>query len=436
MSVLISNVIGKSPADKKGIRKNDTLISINSHEINDVLDYRFYIQEKKLSIELLDEKGKHKKVVLKKDEFDDIGLEFETYLMDKQMHCRNKCVFCFIDQLPENMRETLYFKDDDSRLSFLFGNYITLTNLSEHDVNRIIEMHISPVNVSVHTMNPELRVEMMKNKNAGTSLAILKRLAEAGIKLNTQLVLCPGINDGRELVYSLNELEKLYPALSSIAAVPVGLTKFRECLPQLSEYTPDGAKEVIRIVDEFGSRCKEKYGTRLAYCADEFYLKAGISMPDEEYYEDYPQIENGVGLWKSLESEFDSALEEIDVESDYMTGVSLATGVAAYPLLNSFKEKIQKKFKNVSIDVYAIENDFFGHSITVAGLVTGRDLINQLKGRILHGRLIIPSVMLRSEGDVFLDDVSTAQVESELSVKLDVASNDGYDLLDKILDIQ
>lgn len=433
MSVLISSVIPKSPADKKGIRSNDVLLSINSHEINDVLDYQFYLQEKKLVIEYLDADKKKKKTTIRKSEFDDIGLEFETYLMDKQIRCKNKCVFCFIDQLPEGMRETLYFKDDDSRLSFLFGNYVTLTNLTERDVERIIEMHISPVNVSVHTMNPELRVRMMKNKNAGSSLSILKRLSDAGIKLNTQLVLCPGFNDGKELEYSLTELERLFPALQSIAAVPVGLTKYRECLEQISEFTEKQAKETIEIINRFGDVFKEKYGSRIVYAADEFYLKANIPMPDEGYYEDYPQIENGVGLWKSLESEFDNALETCDYKDDYVSEVSMATGVAAYPLIKSFSEKVMNRFKNVKINVFCIENEFFGKSITVAGLITGKDLINQLMNEKLYKRLIIPSVMLRSEQDMFLDNVTTEEVEEQLSVKLDVSTNDGYELLDLIM---
>lgn len=433
MSVLVSKVIKKSIADKKGIKSGDVLISVNSHEINDVLDYRFYIKEEKLTLALVSN-GKAKKVKLHKKEYDDIGLEFETYLMDKQHRCKNKCVFCFVDQLPAGMRETLYFKDDDSRMSFLFGSYVTLTNLTEHDVLRLIEMHISPVNVSVHTMNPALRVEMMKNKHAGECLSILNRLAEAGIQLNTQLVLCPGINDGKELEYSLAQLEKLRPAIQSIAAVPVGLTKFREGLPTLKAYTKEAAREVISIVDSFGDRCKKKYGTRLAYCADEFYLKAELPMPDEDYYEDYPQLENGVGLWKNLESEFLSALETCDYEKKEKRSVSLVTGVAASGLIEYFASLVNKKYPNVKVDVFAVKNDFFGHSITVAGLVTGQDLIAQLKNKNHAQTLIIPSVMLRSEGDVFLDDVSTEDVEQALSAKLVVTDqNDGFALLDNIL---
>ena len=434
MSVLVSGVSKKSIADKKGIKPGDVLVSVNSHEINDVLDYRFYIKEEKLILALVSN-GKAKKVHLRKDEDDDLGLEFDSYLMDRQHRCTNRCIFCFVDQMPPGMRETLYFKDDDSRMSFLFGSYVTLTNLTEHDVSRLIEMHISPVNVSVHTMNPELRVKMMKNKHAGECLSILKRLADSGIKLNTQLVLCPGINDGKELEYSLSELEKLLPSIQSIAAVPVGLTKFRENLPALRTYTPQEARETIEIVDSFGERCLEKYGVRLAFCADEFYLTAGMPIPDEEYYEDYPQLENGVGLWRNLEAEFSSALGQSSFEKDIERRVSIATGVAAYPLLVRLCRLVSEKYPLVKADVFQIKNDFFGHSVTVAGLVTGKDLISQLKDKPHAETLIIPSVMLRSEGDVFLDDVSLEDVEKALSVSVRVTdANSGFELLENILE--
>lgn len=433
MSVKISDVQKKSLAARKGIKRGYVLHSINSHEINDVLDYQFYAEENKLEIVVANDKGKQKTVKLHKKDGQDLGLEFETYLMDKQMRCKNKCVFCFIDQLPNGMRDTLYFKDDDSRMSFLFGNYITLTNLTEHDVERIIEMHISPINISVHTMNPELRVKMMKNKHAGESLKYIERFAKAGIKLNTQLVLCPGINDGRELEFSLKQLSKLYPSLQSIAAVPVGLTKFRENLEPLEEYTPQSARNVIDIIDSFGDEFKKQHGTRLAFCADEFYIKAGMRLPNDEYYEDYPQIENGVGLWRNLESEFFDALEKSDADENIHSKVSIATGVAAYPLMKRFAEAVENKYKNAAVNVYEIKNDFFGHSITVAGLITGGDLIKQLKEKELNGKLIIPSVMLRSEQDIFLDDISLEEAEAALNVQIKPAANDGYELLDMIL---
>ncbi len=432
MSVVIKSVIKKSPASRRGIKDGDILLSLNSHPINDFLDYQFYAEEKVLRTEFMQD-GKVKYAVIRKEEDEDAGLEFENFLMDKEQRCKNKCIFCFIDQLPGNMRKSLYFKDDDSRLSFLFGNYITLTNLSERDVERIIEMHISPVNISVHTMNKELRVKMMKNKNAGECLDIIRRFAENGIEINTQLVLCPGINDGDELRYSLEELGKLYPGVQSIAAVPVGVTKYREGLFDMPEYNRDTAEEVIEIINGFGDAFKEKYGTRLAYAADEFYLKAGKEIPDGEYYENYCQIENGVGMWTSLKEEFLSALNECSFDGERK--VSVATGVAAYPLIKKLSEAVMAKFPKVKIEVYEILNDFFGHSITVAGLITGKDLINQLKNKELHGNLLIPSVMLRSEGDIFLDDVSVEDAEKELKVKIKTVSCDGAELLEGMLGI-
>lgn len=433
MSVKIINVLKHSPAYNKGIRKDYILEKVNSHEINDILDYEFYCKSSSLNVVFSTPDGKKKIVKIIKDEDEDIGLEFDSYLMDKQHSCCNKCVFCFIDQMPPNMRETLYFKDDDSRLSFFFGNYITLTNLSEHDVERIIEMHISPVNVSVHTMNPELRVKMMKNKNAGKSLEIISRLAKAGIKLNTQLVLCPGINDGDELTYSLNQLAALYPSVQSIAAVPVGLTKFRENLFPLSLYTPQQAKEVIEQVNSFGDEFKKKHGTRLVYAADEFYIKAGMRMPDEDYYEDYPQIENGVGLWKSLETEFYDALESCTQKKPEFSCVSVATGEAAYPLIKQLCLSAEKAFPEIKIIPYEIKNDFFGRSVTVAGLITAQDLMAQLKGKQLGEKLVIPSVMLKSDEDVFLDDYTLSEVSERLNVKIEAADNSGEDLLYKLI---
>ena len=429
--VEIKSVVKKSPAFKAGIKGGDVLLKVNSHEINDFLDYQFYVEENRLTIEY-EHEGRVKTALVKKDEYEDLGLEFETYLMDKERRCKNKCIFCFIDQNPKGMRESIYFKDDDSRLSFLFGNYITLTNLTERDVDRILEMHISPVNVSVHTMNKELRVKMMKNPNAGQCLDIIERLAKEGVSINTQLVLCPGINDGDELRYSLQKLSELYPGVQSIAAVPVGVTKHREGLFEMPEYTKETASDVIDIITEFGDAFKEKHGTRLCYAADEFYLKAERELPDAEYYESYCQLENGVGMWTSFRDEFMSGLSDIEEDVGEIR-LSLATGTAAYPLIKELACEAEKKFPQIKLNVYEIENNFFGQSVTVAGLVTGKDLIDQLKGKELFERLIIPDVMLRSEGDLFLDNVSVEEVEEALGVEVDVTfSADGYDLIDKI----
>ncbi len=435
MSVEIKNVKKWSVAFFKGIKAGDRLVSVNGNEINDFLDYDFYLKDEKLCLEI-EHKGKVKRVTLKKRADDDIGLEFESYLMDKQKRCRNKCIFCFIDQNPEGMRESIYFKDDDSRLSFLFGNYITLTNLSDSDIDRIIKMHISPVNVSVHTMNRGLRVKMMNNKNAGKCLDYIYRLAEAGIELNTQLVLCPGINDGKELEYSITELGKLYPAVQSIAAVPVGITKHREGLFDMPSYTKESAGEVIDIIERLGDEFKVKYGTRLVYAADEFYLKAQRKIPDEEYYESYPQIENGVGMWASFKCEAEGFIEGLEKNSPIKRCVSLATGSAAYPLIEETAGKLMAVYPDVRINTYEIKNDFYGHSVTVAGLITGGDLINQLKDKDLGEVLIIPDVMLRSEGDLFLDNISLEDAKNQLGVEIcTVRADSGFELIKEILNL-
>lgn len=435
MSVVIKSVKKWSVSFLKGIKAGDKIVFVNGNAINDFLDYDFYIKDERLCLEI-DRGGKIKKVNIKKDADSDIGLEFESYLMDKQKRCKNKCIFCFIDQNPKGMRESIYFKDDDSRLSFLFGNYITLTNLSDNDIDRIIKMHISPVNISVHTMNPELRVKMMNNKNAGKCLSYIYKLAQAGISINTQLVLCPGINDGKELEYSISELGKLYPAVQSIAAVPVGVTKYRDGLFQMPVYTKETAAQVVDIIKNMGDEFKEKYGTRLVFASDEFYLKAQRSIPSADYYESYPQVENGVGMWRDFSDEAENLISEIEVDTSFEKSVSLATGSAAFGLIDELAKRLMLIYPKLKINVYEIKNDFFGHSVTVAGLVTGQDLIKQLKGKELYGELIIPDVMLRSEGDLFLDGVSLEDVERELEVKVKtVFESSSIFLIKNILDL-
>ena len=434
MSVKIKDVEKGSICYKK-ISAGDTLVAVNSHEINDVLDYRFYTSACKLKLEIENSKGKRHTVKVKKGEYDDLGLCFETYLMDKHHSCKNKCIFCFIDQMPKGMRESLYFKDDDSRLSFLFGNYVTLTNLTDKDIDRIIEMHISPVNVSVHTMNPQLRVEMMKNPNSGTSLKYLNTLANAGIKLNTQLVLCPGINDGKELEFSLSELGKLYPAVQSIACVPVGLTKHRENLPKLELYTKETAAEVIDTVDDFNAHFKHFNGEAIAYAADEFYLCAKREIPDEEYYGDYPQLENGVGMWRLLETEFNSALENEDFTLEKVRSITAVTGTAAYPLIKKLAEKAEKKYNKLKINVEEIKNTFFGESVTVSGLLTGQDIAAQLAEKSLGDAVLVPDNALRDGEEVFLDDITLSGLSEKLGVPVIAVQADGYELLEKFLGI-
>ncbi len=431
MSVIVKNVVKNSPVARTGIKAGDILISLNGNEIMDVLDYRFYQNEKKISVSFLNTRGKTVTKTAKKDEYEELGLEFETYLMDKQRSCKNKCIFCFIDQLPGGMRESLYFKDDDSRLSFLFGNYITLTNITEHEVERIIKMHISPINISVHTTNPALRVRMMKNKNAGSVLSIMKRFNKAGIDMNCQLVLCPGINDGKELERSLSDLTDM-EYVRCVAAVPVGLTDHREGLEKLEPFTKETAAAVLDTIERVALKCTEKYSERRCYGADEFYLKAERQIPDAEFYGDFLQLENGVGLWALFKSEVIDALNDIDFAPEKRE-VSVATGVAAYPLISELAAQICEKYSSVKINVEKIENNFFGKQITVAGLITATDIIGQLKGKKLGSHLYIPSAMLRHGNDRFLDDITTEELEEKLGVKLVPVNNDGYEFVEALL---
>jgi len=425
MSVSIFSVTKESPAERAGINAGEILVSINDNEICDVLDYRFWQLESRLTLKISSDKGE-RTVKIKKDEYEELGLEFETYLMDKQHSCKNKCIFCFVDQLPKGMRQSLYFKDDDTRLSFLFGNYVTLTNISRHEIDRIIKMHISPINVSVHTTNPDLRVKMMANPDAAKALSILKEFADAGISINCQLVLCPGINDGDELKRSLSDLASLMPSVESIALVPVGLTKHREKLFPLMPYDEKTAKEVIEIANEFGERFLKEHKRRLVYCSDEFFLKAKLPLPDISYYEDFAQLDNGVGLIVNMQDEIDFLIEE-EKGSDKSVKLSFATGVDAAPFVENELKKLKKVFTGLEFTVYPIQNDFFGHTITVAGLVTAGDIIAQLKEKNLGDALIVPDVMLRHEKDRFLDDLTLDDIKNALNVEVlaSVASGEG-----------
>ncbi len=432
MAVTISGVEKNGVAWKKGILPGETLVSINGQEIQDILDYRFYETAARLTLLIKGKDGALREIAVRKGEYASLGLSFETYLMDKQRHCRNNCIFCFIDQLPKGLRPSLYFKDDDSRLSFLFGNYITLTNLEERDVERIIRMHISPINISVHTTNPALRNKIMGNRFAGQALALLERLAAAGTKMNCQLVLCPGVNDGAELDRTLRDLKQYYPAVESIAAVPLGLTKHREGLAPLRGYTKEEAAQVIWQLDEFGKQCQAELGERIAYAADEFYIQAEQPLPPAEFYGPLNQLEDGVGMVALLREEF---LEELEGVKNLQPKrrVSLATGTAAAPILRELLDRLGRICHNLTWQVYEIKNDFFGHSITVAGLVTGGDLIRQLAGKALGEELLIPASMLRAEGDLFLDGVSLAGVEKALGIPVRPIPNDGAALLHAVL---
>lgn len=431
MAVKIFDVTTGSHADKAGIKKGETLLSINSNEIVDVLDYRFYQVNRKLTLEVADEDKNVRTIEMTKGEYEEIGLEFETYLMDKQHSCRNKCIFCFIDQLPKGMRESLYFKDDDSRLSFLFGNYITLTNITEHEIDRIIKMHISPINVSVHTTNPELRCKMMNNRFAGDTLKYLKRFADAGITLNCQIVSCPGINDGDELVRTLTDLENL--GVNMTAIVPVGLTRYRENLYPLVPYNKETAGQTIDIIEKMGDECVKKHGRRIFFPGDEFYLLAEREIPSPEFYEDFSALEDGIGMIAYLTDDVGWKLEELDADESLCHKVTIACGEGVFPYMKRIMLMINEKFPNITINTRAIKNNFFGGGVNVSGLVTGGDLINQLRGDDLGDRLIIPSSMLRFENDLFLDDVSTDDVERELGVTLVPVNNNGNDLVEAVI---
>lgn len=430
--IVINSVISGSPADKCGVAASDVLVKINGNVIADVLDYMFYAAETSVDLELL--RGSETlHIIVEKGEYDDLGLEFETFLMDCKQSCRNKCVFCFIDQMPPGMRESLYFKDDDARLSFLQGNYVTLTNLEQSDIDRIIKMKLN-INVSVHTTDPELRVKMMNNRFAGEKLKYIKQLADNGIKLNCQIVCCPGINDGDALRRSLHDLGVLMPNITSMAVVPVGLTKFRDELYPLETFSKRSAAETIGIIEDFQRGFLEKYGTRTVFASDEFYLIAERDLPPADSYEDYPQFENGVGMLRSLIDEFESALDVAEPEFSERH-ISIATGMLAYSTIRDLADLAQGRFQGLKCDVYAVKNNFFGESITVTGLLTAGDIISQLKGKDLGEELLISSSMLRTGTEDFLDDLTVSDVSDELGVVIRSTQNDGYDLLYTMLGI-
>ena len=427
MENIIKSIDRGSPLHRKA-QVGDAVISINGNKIIDVLDYKFFAYDSRLKVLLRRPDGSEYEVTVHKSEGGDLGMEFESYLMDKPRSCANNCVFCFIDQLPKGMRKTMYFKDDDARLSFLLGNYITLTNLSKREIERIIALHISPINVSVHTTNPALRCKMLQNPRAGESIETMRRFAAAGIVMNCQIVCCPGLNDGEELLRSMRELEEMYPGVHSVSIVPVGLTRYREGLYPLTPFTEELAGETIDMVTAFGDECLKRHGTRIFFCGDELYIKARRELPPDEFYEEHTQLENGVGMIRLLETEFRSAL----MLSDAPDGLpfSIATGVSAAPYFEKLLGMAKEKYGTINGKVYPIENDFFGRSINVTGLITGRDLIHQLRGRDLGQRLLISQNMLRREEMDFLDDVTLEQASRELGVPIYPIEQDGFALWD------
>jgi len=441
MNATIRKIASGSPAAKTIIAAGDILRRINGQAITDVLDYKFCSYDECLMLELVDAHGKLKLVRLRKPEGADIGLEFETFLMDKERSCANKCIFCFIDQNPKGMRNTIYYKDDDVRLSFLQGNYITLTNLSQDDVERIIKLHISPINVSIHTLNPVLRSSMLGNKNGGAAIDALRKLAQAGITLNCQIVCCPGYNDGEELSRTIEGLVALGSSINSVSVVPVGLTQHRAALTEIEPVGYALAREIVNTVNHYGAQCMNSRGSRVFFCADELYMKAGLLLPSDEFYEGYPQLENGVGMMRLLITEFEEALAQItsnqlqmrDEEKSSLAEFSVATGVLAQRYLTKLLRMAAKKYDTISGSVYGIKNDFFGESITVSGLVTGADLITQLRGKKLGSRLLIPQNMLRFGEHTFLDDVKVSDVSEALGVPVRIVKQNGVDLLHAFL---
>ena len=437
---LIKKILPGSIAEEFELAPGDRLISINGHEIEDIFDYQFYAED--TYIEILIEKPDGEQWILEvdKEEDEDLGIEFDNGLMDEYRSCHNKCIFCFIDQMPKGMRDTLYFKDDDSRLSFLQGNYVTLTNMSDHDLDRIIQYHLSPINISFQTMNPELRCKMLNNRFAGEALKKVDRLNEAGIEMNGQIVLCKGVNDGEELAFSIREMMRYIPNLQSVSVVPVGLSKYRDGLFPLEPFTREDAREVLSTIHHYQNESYQKYGNHFIHASDEWYILAGEELPQEENYDGYLQLENGVGMMRLLLNEFEEAVNELQEKISAGTldfssrEISMATARLAYPFIRDMAARMMEMVPGLMIHVYEIRNDFFGEMITVSGLLTGQDLIAQLTGKELGEALYLPQNVLRSGEEVFLDDVTVTEMEKALQVKVDIIKSSGRDFVNAVLD--
>lgn len=431
---VIKKIEKGSIAEELGLEPGDKLLRMDDNEIEDVFDYHFYETNEELVLLVEKANGEEWELEIEKDYNEDLGIQFEQGLMDEYRSCRNKCMFCFIDQMPKGMRETLYFKDDDSRLSFLQGNYITLTNMSDHDIERIIRYHLEPINISFHTTNPELRCKMLHNRFAGEALKKVDRLYEGGIQMNGQIVLCKGVNDGEELERSIRDMSAYLPQLQSVSVVPVGLTKYRDGLYPLEAFTKEDAQKVIAVIEKWQKKLYEEYGMHFIHAGDEWYILAGQEMPEEERYDGYLQLENGVGMVRLLQNEFTEYLEGLNGD-DRQIEVSMATGVLAYDYLDAMIGQLKEKYPNVTVHLYKIVNDFFGEKITVSGLITGQDLLGQLEGKALGSRLLLPCNMLRSEEEVFLDDITLAEVKETLQVDVDIVKSSGQDFIDAIINV-
>ena len=428
----VSKVLAGSIGEEMEIIPGDRLLSINDKEVNDVFDYHYMVNDEYLVLLIEKEDGEQWELDIEKEYDEDLGLEFENGLMDEYRSCNNKCMFCFIDQMPQGMRETLYFKDDDSRLSFLQGNYVTLTNMSDHDIERIIHYHLEPINISFHTMNPLLRNEMLNNRFAGESLKKAERLFEAGIQMNGQIVLCKGVNDQEELEYSIQKLAKYLPSLQSLSVVPVGLTKYRAGLFPLETFTKDDAKEVLAVIHRWQKKLFKEHRNHFVHGGDEWYLLAEEEMPKEENYDGYLQLENGVGMMRLLEDEVHAALNSRNGDARNHE-ISIATGVLAAATIRRFAAAVKAKYPGIKIKLYPVKNNFFGEKITVSGLLTGQDLEAQLKGKKLGARLLLPCNLLRSGEEVFLDDMTVSELETALQTPINIVKSSGQALIEAIL---
>lgn len=435
---VIDRIVSGSIAEELGIESGDTLVSVNGESVCDIFDYHYLCNEEYLTVEIRKKNGEEIQCDIEKEYEEDIGIEFENGLMDEYKSCNNHCVFCFIDQMPQGMRETLYFKDDDSRLSFLQGNYVTLTNMSEDDVNRIIKYKMGPINISVQTMNPKLRVRMLKNKYAGEALKKIDQFYEAGIPINGQVVLCKGMNDGKELDYTIRKLMAYMPVMESLSIVPVGLSKFRKGLQFLEPFTKQDAIAFLEMVHKYQAIAMEKYHTHFVHASDEWYLLAEQELPNEENYDGYSQLENGVGMLRLLIEEAKEEISQIKgpkkiFSKEKLRTVTIATGALPAPILQEIANQVCAKREQLTVNVLAIRNDFFGEMITVSGLITGQDLIKQLKERDNGDEILIPTNMLRTGEEVFLDDVTLSEVRAAINVPITVVDSSGQDLVKAIL---
>ena len=429
---LITGVEPGSIAEECGLEPGDRIGAVNGHEIEDFFDYQYYIEEEFLRVEVLTKDGEECTLEIEKEEDEDLGLVFESFLMDDYNSCCNKCMFCFIDQMPPGMRETLYFKDDDSRLSFLQGNYITLTNMKEKDIDRVIRYHLAPINISVHTTNPELRCRMLHNRFAGDVMEKIRRFSDAGIPMNSQVVLCKGVNDGEELDRTIRELGDFLPCMESLSVVPVGLTKYRDDLPKLEAFTKEDAKKVLSQIQGWQKHFLETRGTSFVHASDEWFILAGEEFPPVDYYEGFGQLENGVGMMRLLISEVEERLSELTGD-DREKSVSIATAKLAFPTIRKLAEQVTAKYPRMHIHVYCIENTFFGEQITISGLLTGQDIERQLKGRELGDELLLPCNVLKADEDIFLDDMSLSALSESLQVPVNIIQSEGQDFVNKII---